>query len=98
MKKFEIGTVKVILERVASYISIINFGMLLYIYTMNTPLGLSTEMWILLIIASIPLIIIVDWYIIFPSALSVTFGKKNKEFIELKKDIKEIKECLKEKL
>lgn len=62
---------------------------------MNAPLGLSTTIWILIILSTIPLIILVDWYIIFPSALSVNFGKKNKEFIELRNDVKEIKEWLK---
>ena len=95
MNTENLGTIKVVLERLASYISIINFCMILYMYTIKEPLGISWFYWFIIIIAIIPIIIVIDWKIIFPAALSITFGKKNKEFIEMKNDIKEIKEWVK---
>jgi hypothetical protein len=89
-----VGVVKVITERLASYVSIINFAMVLYLYTRSNPLGLGPMSWALLMLVAIPCIISFDWLVVFPSAMRVSYGKKNPEFQELRNDVIKIKECL----
>lgn len=86
-----LGRLKVFTERLAGYTSIINFIMILYIYVSQKPFGISSYVWLLILSIFIPVLLFIDWKIIFPSALSITFGEKNKEFMSMKKDIKEIK-------
>lgn len=89
-----LGVLKVMTERLAGYVSIFNFGMILYLYIVQRPLGLDPLFWVMAFAIVIPLILIVDWRVVYPMSLHVVFGSKNKEFKELRRDVREIKELL----
>ena len=95
-KRRHLGILKLMLERTMSYGALINFGMLLYLYVTQSPLGIAWYYWFIGILLILPAVAIIDWKIVFPATLSVSYGMKNKEFTELRKDIKEIQKQLEE--
>lgn len=92
--KTAIGTIRTIADRVQSYIGMVNFAMILYLFIVTSPMGVEPMVWVGLLILFLPIIAIIDWVIIYPVMLDINFGKKNKEFQEIKKDIKLIKNKL----
>lgn len=96
MMKRKLGKLKVMSERLASYVSLINFAMILYLYVITSPLGIKPIYWLVLMGVTMPIIVIFDWKIVFPSSLEVAYGSKNREFTELREDVKDIKKRLDE--
>ena len=78
----------------------ISFVMVLYLYISQIPLGLPWYVWVAIIMALIPILLIMDMVFIWPSELEYGFGKHPKmKALEKKvqdnnKLLKEIKEKL----
>jgi len=88
MRKMEIGTLKLMVERVMSYIGMLNFVMVLYLYAIQSPLGIDWIYWVLMMSVVLPIVMILDWVFVYPSVLTVSYGRKNKEFQDLREDIR----------
>jgi len=84
------GKAKVWQTRLSSYISLINFVMIFYLYIIENPLGLSWFYWFILMFVGVVGLIVFDTIFVMPYSLGYTFSK-NPEFMELKNDVKEIK-------
>jgi hypothetical protein len=98
VKKFEIGTLKLMVERVMSYVGMINFFMILYLYIQQSPIGIDAVYWIVAVSFFLPIMTILDWVFVYPSTLNVSYGRKNKEFQELRADIKRLETKLDEQI
>jgi len=70
-----VGKVKVWQQRLASYISLINFVMLFYLYILESPLGLQWYHWTILIVVIITFVVYIDTKYIMPQAFGYTFDK-----------------------
>ncbi len=80
------GKLKVWQTRAASYIALINFVMIFYLYIIESPMNLDWYHWLLIISIIVITIIFIDTRYIFPHAQSYTF-QKNPEMLKLKKQI-----------
>lgn len=89
------GKLKVWQNRLASYISVVNFVMIFYLYILENPLGLEWWEWAIVIVGSIVSIIFIDIKFIMPSAQSYTFDK-NPPMVSLKKKVEKNSERLDE--
>ena len=87
------GKLKVWQNRVSSYISIVNFVMIFYLYIIESPMGFEWYHWLLIIFTIIMLIIAVDTVFIFPAAQEYTFNK-NPQMVKLKKQVNKNKVML----
>ena len=87
-KKFVryLGALKVWQQRLAGYISIINFVMLFYLYITEEPMGLEWKTWLFILTVFIVSIIAIDAKVIMPSSLNYTF-KKNPGLCYLKQKL-----------
>jgi len=83
-----LGTLKIWQSRLSGYVSIINFAMLLYLYIIESPLGLEWYHWVLFLGVGCTVLIFVDIKYIFPSANLYTF-KKNPGWTSIKKQAEE---------
>jgi len=88
-----IGKLKVWQQRLNTYVGLVNFLMLFYLYIIESPMGLEWYYWLFTILVITLSIVSIDTIFIMPNALGYNF-EKNPQFQELKKDIKEIKEKL----
>jgi len=88
-----LGKVKVWQTRIASYASMVSFGMVLYLFIIESPLGLKWYIWIILIGLLTVGTVALDILYIFPSAQKYIFDK-NPEMVELRKKIDKILEHL----
>ena len=79
-----LGKAKVWQTSLSSYISILNFVMIFYLYIIESPLGLEWYHWLFLILILVSSVVYIDTKFIMPNALGYTF-RKNPEFNELKK-------------
>jgi len=70
-----LGRLKIWQARLVSYIAIINFAMIFYLYILESPFGLLWYHWFVLIISVCVSIIFVDVKYIFPGTLQYTFDK-----------------------
>lgn len=84
------GKLKVWQQRLATYVSMMNFVMIFYLYIIESPLGLSWFHWLLIILVGVIVLVFFDTCFVMPHALGYTF-LKNPEFIQLKGDVKYIK-------
>jgi len=91
VKHMNLGVLKIWQNRIASYISMVNFVMLFYLYIIEAPLGLKWYHWALIIPVLLVILLIVDLKRIMPNALSYSF-QKNPRMVGLEKDLKEVKE------
>lgn len=83
-------------QRLSTYVAMINFVMVFYLYIIESPLGLEWYHWLIMISVGVSLIVFIDTLYIMPHSYSYTF-EKNPEFQELKQDVKEIKKIIEEK-
>jgi hypothetical protein len=88
-----IGKAKGMQNRLAGYLSMINFMMVLYLYIKSQPFGLNWFQWIVLMSVGISIVMFVDNYILLASETHYLWSK-NPWAVEMQKDIKEIKEKL----
>ena len=88
-----LGILKVWQNRLASYISIINFVMIFYLYIIESPLGFQWYHWAILIVVGVTTIIFIDAKFIMPQSFGYTFSK-NPGMQKLKKQAKENSEKL----
>jgi len=82
------GKVKVWQSRLATYISMVNFAMIFYLYIIETPMGLKWWHWLLIIVITTLVTVYVDTKFIFPTSQAYTFNK-NPEMMRLKKKTEE---------
>ena len=87
------GKLKVWQQRLATYISMVNFAMLFYLYIIESPMGLRWYHWFVIITVGVLIIVYIDARFIFPSSLAYTF-EKNPEFTSLRKASNENSEKL----
>jgi len=79
------GMLKTWYQRLTSYVSMVNFIMIFYLYIIESPLGFQWYHWLLLISVSILSILYIDIKYVFPTSQTYAW-KKNPEFQELKQD------------
>jgi len=70
-----LGMVKVWQQRLTTYISLINFFMIFYLYIVESPMGLEWYHWLLIISVSVSFILYFDIKYIFPNTQLYTFKK-----------------------
>ncbi len=80
------GKVKVWQMRLASYVAIVNFVMIFYLYILESPMGFEWYHWLVLIVGGIIVIVFIDTKFILPSSQVYTFNK-NPEFVKLKEQV-----------
>jgi len=90
----ELGRYKAWFNRLQSYMTPVNFAMILYLYIIREPLGLVWYIWVICVSLVLTFLLIFDILFIFPSENKYTM-KKNPEWVCLKEDINEIKFLLK---
>lgn len=83
-----LGSVKIWQSRLAGYVSMLNFAMILYLYIIESPFGMEWYHWVLLLVVGCAVIIYVDIKYIFPSANLYTFNK-NPGWMSIKKQAEE---------
>ena len=81
-----LGMIKVWQQRLATYISIINFVMIFYLYIVESPMGLKWYHWGILISVAICVVLYFDIKYIFPNTQLYTF-KKNPGWIAIKNQV-----------
>ena len=88
-----LGMIKVWQQRLATYISMINFIMIFYLYIVQSPMGLEWYHWFLIISISICVVLFFDIKYIFPNTQLYTF-KKNPGWTAIKRQVDENSEKL----
>lgn len=88
-----VGKLKVWQGRLTSYISMVNFFMIFYLYITESPLGFEWYYWFLIIIVACAAIIVIDVIFIFPEVMNYTFGK-NINMTKMKKHVEKNTEKL----
>lgn len=83
-----LGKLKVWQLRLASYISMVNFIMILYLYILESPLGIQWYHWVIVIVFGIVVVMSLDILYVFPETQRYTWIK-NPEYLELKQEIKD---------
>lgn len=75
-QKINIGTIRVWITRLTSYLSLFNFIMLIYLsLILEEPFGIGKELWLILLIIIIPTILFIDIKYIFPKAQDYAISK-----------------------
>lgn len=95
-----LGRYKVWQTRTQSYLSIISFIMVLYLYITQVPLGIPWYVWVILIASLIPFLLLMDMAFVWPSEMAYGFGK-NPKMTALEEKVNynyEVLKQLKEKL
>jgi len=87
--KLELGRVRTWVTRLAGYLSILNFGMILYNFVLGDPLGVAKEVWLIVALIGVPAIMFFDIVIMMPSELRYTYDK-NKRFVDLEKKVDKV--------
>ena len=90
-----IGRYKTWLNRLQSYLGPLNFLMIMYLYIVQEPLGLTWQIWVIILGSFLTVLLIVDLLIIFPSEQQY-ISRKNPEWRELRDDVHQIKKQLEE--
>lgn len=90
-----LGMIKVWQQRLATYLSLINFVMIFYLYIIESPLGLKWYHWLPIIVIGVVSVLYVDVKYIFPNTQLYTF-KKNPGMVMLKEMIEENSDKLEE--
>ena len=90
------GKLKIWQERASSYIAILNFLMIFWVFVAGMPLGIAWYYWFAVIVIALVGILLVDIKIIYPQALA--YGSvKNPEWIKLQESLDRIELKLEEK-
>lgn len=88
-----IGKIKGMQSRLAGYLSLMNFMMVLYLYIIKQPFGLNWVQWLVLMSVVISIVMFIDNHILLASETHYLW-EKNPWAVEMKSDIKKIKEKL----
>lgn len=91
----DLGRYQVWYSRLASYISSINFVMIMYLYVASNPMGIIWYYWVIFIIIAVVFILFIDIIFVLPSSQQYSFNK-NPEFVELREQIKKLHEKIDE--
>lgn len=70
MSFLSLGRLRVWLDRVVGYLSLLNFLMVLYLFVSNDPLGILWYYWIIAGVVLVLAVIVVDIKFIYPQAQS----------------------------
>jgi len=92
-----LGKLKVWQQRLATYISMINFIMLFYLYIIESPLSIAWYTWLLIISIIIILIIAIDILLILPASQEYMWNK-NPEWSAFQKQWKTVYPYIKKKI
>lgn len=94
--KLKIGKYKMLFNRLISYLGILNFIMLLYIFVKNQPVGLNWFLWVVLIGVFCIMTIVFDSFFVLEGDGAYQFNR-NPKLVEMENDIKTILNILQEK-
>lgn len=89
----QVGRFKTWLNRLQTYLSPMNFIMVLYLYIVQEPLGVIWQVWAVVLTLFLVLMLVVDIVLIFPSEQGYS-TRKNPEWLEMREDVKKIKRRL----
>ena len=87
-----LGKMKVWQQRLATYVGMLNFAMLFYLFIIENK-WLSWYVWLVIVTTGIIALVVVDTKIIMPHALAYNF-EKNREWNRLMDEIEELKEMI----
>lgn len=87
------GKVKIWQLRLVSYISVVSFAMVFYLYIIESPFGLKWYYWFLFIFIVVVVVMVVDIFHVFPETQRYTW-RKNPEFMKLKKTVNQNRKML----
>ena len=87
------GKLKVWQSRLATYISMVNFAMIFYLYIIQSPMGMEWYHWLIIIVGGTLSIVFIDTKFIMPAALEYGF-EKNPQMVKLKRQVEENSEKL----
>ena len=79
-----LGRIQVWQSRLAQYVSMINFMMILFLYLIEKPFGLLWYHWVFIIGLAVVSILAIDIRIIFPESQNYIYDK-NPGFVRLEK-------------
>lgn len=82
------------LNRLQTYVSMVNFIMLLYLYITEAPLGVVWYYWVIFMFILFPVLVIFDVKMVYPGTLIYAYDK-NPGFQRLEKKVNKIMEKLK---
>lgn len=77
------------LNRLQTYTAMINFIMILYLYIIESPVGIVWYYWVVLMAVICPLIVLIDVKLVYPGTLIYAYDK-NPGFKRLEKKVDEI--------
>ena len=80
------GKLKVWQSRLASYVGVINFLMIFYLYIIESPLRFKWYYWGLIVILCITVLMFIDIRYIYPASQEYSFSK-NPEMTKLREKI-----------
>jgi len=87
----KLGRYKMYLNRLQTYMSMINFVMILYLYIIESPIGIPWYYWVLLMFVLFPILVVFDVKVIYPGTLIYAYDK-NPGFRRLEKKVDKILE------
>ncbi len=88
-----IGRYRMYLNRLQTYVAMVNFAMILYLYMRESPLGVEWYWWITIMSITFPIIILFDVKVMYPGTLIYAY-EKNPGFQKLEKKINKIMDKL----
>ena len=87
----QLGILKAWTARMQTYLGLLNFFMILYLYVTQEPLGIKWYVWVAVMIPCMCLVLWLDLKIIFPVSQEYIY-RKNPEWMELRKEIRKLRE------
>ena len=84
-KRF-LGMGKIWQNRLSTYIGMVNFTMIFYLYILESPLDLLWYHWMFILVSSVVVILYIDIKFIFPAAQQYA-SEKNPFFVGMRDDI-----------
>lgn len=87
-----LGKMKVWQQRLATYVGMLNFAMLFYLFIIENK-WLSWYVWLVIVTTGIIALVVVDTKFIMPHSLAYNF-EKNREWNRLMDEIDELKEMI----
>jgi hypothetical protein len=88
-----LGKMKVWQQRLATYVGMLNFAMLFYLFIIENK-WMAWYVWLVIVTTGIVTLVVVDTKIIMPHSLAYNF-EKNREWNRLMDEIEELKEMIK---
>jgi hypothetical protein len=85
----ELGIYHTWIVRIGSYLSPINFVLILYTFINQSPFGLPKYVWLLLVCVGLPILLFIDVVFVLPSDLKYSFDK-NPEMKDITERLKVI--------